>query len=66
GFYPFREVAATLKDPAAEMYRQNVLVVGADFADGPGFIALTDTAPAVPLGYGSGEDLQDHDCKIAQ
>lgn len=66
GFYPFREVAATLKNPAAEMYRQNVLVVGADFADGPGFIALTDTAPAIPLGYGSGEDVQDHDCKIAK
>lgn len=66
GFYPFREVAGTLKGPASEMYRQNVLVVGADFADGPGFIALTDTAPAVPLGTGSGEEVQDHDCKIAQ
>lgn len=65
-FNPFREVAATLKDPAGEMYRQNVVVVGAEFADGPGFIVLTDTAPAVPLGYGSGEDVQDHDCKIAR
>jgi len=70
-FDPFREVAATLKDPASEMARQNIVVVGADFATGasvsaPGFIVLTDQAPAIPMGFGGGEEVQDHTCAIAQ
>lgn len=65
-FNPFRSIAATLSDPAASMYRRNVVVVGADFTSGPGFIALTDDAPAVPMGYGGGEDVQDHSCAVAK
>lgn len=66
GFNPFLEIAKTLKDPTTQMYRQNVIVVGAEFSDGPGFLAITDTAPAEKLGYGSGENVQDHDCKVAR
>jgi CDP-diacylglycerol pyrophosphatase len=65
-FNPFRAIAATLSDPTTQMALQNVVIVGADFASGPGFIALTDRAPSVPLGYGGGEDVQDHSCAIAR
>jgi CDP-diacylglycerol pyrophosphatase len=59
-FNPFLALAKTLKDPATEMGNHNLVVVGADFAEGPGFIVLTDVAP---LGKG-GEDVQDHSCAI--
>ena len=59
-FNPFLALAKTLKDPATEMGNHNLVVVGADFADGPGFIVLTDVAQ---LGKG-GEDVQDHSCAI--
>ncbi|MFB2564746.1 CDP-diacylglycerol diphosphatase [Rhizobium sp. IMFF44] len=59
-FNPFLALARTLKDPAKEMGDHNLVVVGADFADGPGFIVLTDVAPP---GMG-GEDVQDHSCAI--
>ncbi|TXI11015.1 MAG: CDP-diacylglycerol diphosphatase [Rhizobium sp.] len=59
-FNPFLALAKTLKDPAREMGDHNLVVVGANFADGPGFIVLSDVA--MP-GMG-GEDIQDHSCKI--
>jgi CDP-diacylglycerol pyrophosphatase len=65
-FKPFLAVAATVSNPSADMARQNVVVVGADFSNGPGFIVLTDKAPAIPMGFGGGEDVQDHTCAIAQ
>jgi CDP-diacylglycerol pyrophosphatase len=70
-FNPFRDVAQTLSDPASQMRRQNIVVVGAEFSGDPGqtvpgFLVLTDQAPAIPLGYGSGEDVQDHTCALAQ
>lgn len=65
-FNPFSEVAVKLGTPAKDMYRRNIVVAGADFTDGPGFLVLTDEAPTVPLGFGGGEDVQDHDCAIAR
>ncbi|KAA1179888.1 CDP-diacylglycerol diphosphatase [Rhizobium tropici] len=59
-FNPFLALAKTLKDPAKEMGDHNLVVTGANFADGPGFIVLTDVA--LP-GMG-GEDVQDHSCAI--
>jgi CDP-diacylglycerol pyrophosphatase len=59
-FNPFMALAKTLKDPTTEMGDHNLAVVGANFADGPGFIVLTDIAQ---LGKG-GEDVQDHSCAI--
>jgi CDP-diacylglycerol pyrophosphatase len=69
-FNPFLAVAETLADPARDMAYQNIVVVGAEFSTGagatePGFIALTDRAPTVPMGYGGGEEVQDHACAIA-
>ena len=54
------ELAKTLKDPAKDMGDRNLVVVGANFAEGPGFIILTDVAKP---GMG-GEDVQDHSCAI--
>lgn len=59
-FNPVLALAKSLKDPAKEMSDHNLVVVGANFADGPGFIVLTDVAT---LGMG-GEDVQDHSCSI--
>lgn len=59
-FNPFLALARTLKDPAKEMGDHNLVVVGANFTDGPGFIVLTDVATP---GMG-GEDVQDHSCAI--
>jgi CDP-diacylglycerol pyrophosphatase len=64
-FNPFLALAVRLKDPDSEMALHNLVVAGAEFADGPGFIILTDTAPAAVYGYAGGEDIQDHDCAIA-
>jgi CDP-diacylglycerol pyrophosphatase len=70
-FNPFRAVAETLADPAHDMALQNVVVVGARFPTDTGtttdgFLVLTDRAPSVPLGYGGGEDVQDHACALAK
>lgn len=59
-YNPFLELAKTLKSPAKEMGDHNLVVAGANFSDGPGFIVLTDIATP---GMG-GEDVQDHSCAI--
>lgn len=63
-YNPFLALAKILKDPSTEMAKQNLVVVGAQFSNGPGFIILTDEAPAVTGGFGGGEDVQDHACAI--
>jgi CDP-diacylglycerol pyrophosphatase len=63
-YNPFLELAKTLKDPSTEMAKQNLVVVGANFSTGPGFIVLTDEAPAAAVGLSGGEDVQDHTCAI--
>ncbi|WP_429931736.1 CDP-diacylglycerol diphosphatase [Agrobacterium vitis] len=64
GYNPFLALAKTLKDPSTEMASHNLVVVGASFATGPGFIILTDVAPAATIGFSGGEDVQDHSCQI--
>ncbi|MCF1469171.1 CDP-diacylglycerol diphosphatase [Agrobacterium vitis] len=64
GYNPFLALAKTLKDPSTEMASHNLVVVGASFASGPGFIILTDVAPAAIVGFSGGEDVQDHSCQI--
>ncbi|MUO82300.1 CDP-diacylglycerol diphosphatase [Agrobacterium vitis] len=64
GYNPFLALAKTLKDPSTEMASHNLVVVGASFASGPGFIILTDIAPAAIVGFSGGEDVQDHSCRI--
>ena len=62
---PFRVLAN--QDPAAsaDMGHHTLVVVGATFPDsGDGFVLL-DTKTDIPHGnFASGEELQDHDCKI--
>jgi CDP-diacylglycerol pyrophosphatase len=63
-FNPFIALAKTLTNPSVEMANRNLVVVGADFAEGPGFLVLSDIAQATIFGYGGGEDVQDHTCAI--
>ncbi|MDR3493499.1 MAG: CDP-diacylglycerol diphosphatase [Ancalomicrobiaceae bacterium] len=63
-FNPFIALAATLADPAHEMASRNLVVVGTDFAEGPGFLVLSDVAPAAGAWSAGGEDVQDHSCAI--
>ncbi len=70
---PFRILAASLPDPAAEMGGHTLVLVG-DVHDGrPDFVLLDGQASLlarmlwshVRIGSGSGEELEDHDCRIA-
>ncbi len=70
---PFRLLAASLADPAAEMGRHTLVLVGATRSGRPGFVLLDGmsgplsiTIPlGIKLGPGSGEELEDHACRIA-
>lgn len=70
---PFRVLASSLADPSAEMGRHTLVLVGASRHGRPGFILLdgkagllsTTLSPAIKLGSGSGEELEDHTCRIA-
>ncbi|HBF28759.1 CDP-diacylglycerol diphosphatase [Rhizobium sp.] len=63
-YNPFLALAKSLKDPTTEMGKYNLVVVGANFATGPGFIVLSDEAPGMTGGFAGGEDVQDHACAI--
>ncbi len=75
GADPFRLLAASLADPATEMERHTLVLVGATRNGEPGFVLLDGMAgplsAALPLGIrlgigsGSGEELEDHACRIA-
>jgi CDP-diacylglycerol pyrophosphatase len=41
------------------------VLAGADFGGHPGFILLANRADPLHGDFGSGEELQDHDCRIA-
>lgn len=64
GFNPFLALAKALADPATEMAGHNLVVVGETFAEGPGFLVLSDVAPAAGAWHAGGEDVQDHTCAI--
>ncbi|MBB2165693.1 CDP-diacylglycerol diphosphatase [Gluconacetobacter sp. 1b LMG 1731] len=66
GTYPFRRLAASLADPAREMGGHTLVVVGTVWPGGrPGFILLDDMVKPVSGDRASGEELQDHTCRIA-
>jgi|GEM_PF-22033 len=59
---PFVVLARGLKVPPGEMGAWTLVLAGATFSDGPGFVLLAGrTDPAVGFD-GSGEELQDHAC----
>ncbi|MGO4871328.1 MAG: CDP-diacylglycerol diphosphatase [Roseiarcus sp.] len=60
---PFRLLADGLEGAKDHMGLETLVAVGANFAGKPGFILLADHAELAAGGHG--EDLQDHDCKVA-
>lgn len=71
---PFQVLAHSLADPATEMASHTLVLVGAEWHGQPGFILLDGKAgalsatlsPRIKLGSGSGEELEDHACRIAR
>lgn len=71
---PFQVLAHSLADPETEMARHTLVLVGAERHGQPGFFLLdgkagalsTTLSPRIKLGSGSGEELEDHACRIAQ
>jgi CDP-diacylglycerol pyrophosphatase len=62
---PFRLLAQGLHVKAKDMGAWTLVVTGAHFADGKnGFVLLADKANTALGNVGSGEELQDHDCKL--
>ncbi|HUO43544.1 MAG TPA: CDP-diacylglycerol diphosphatase [Burkholderiales bacterium] len=63
---PFEIVAGTLPAAKQAMADYTIFVAGAVFADGkPGFYLLVDRAFSVPGDYAHAEELQDHNCSLA-
>lgn len=63
---PFQRLAATLKDPVAEMGAHTLVLVGETFPDGPGFLLLDDHVDLLRHDLAGGESLQDHDCSLSR
>lgn len=62
---PFQLLASGLPGAAQQMGNYTLVLVGAEFpAAGPGFILLAGKADLTHGDFGSGEDLQDHDCAL--
>jgi len=59
---PFRALASGLRVPPAEMGAWTLVLAGATFKDGPGFVLLAARADPAGGYDGSGEDIQDHQC----
>lgn len=70
---PFSLLARSLADPRREMGGHTLVLVGAERNGEAGFILLDGKIPAfavalspwVKLGFGSGEELEDHRCQLA-
>ena len=64
---PFKLLARGVPGAAADMGHHTLVVVGMWYDDGgPGFVILDDHADLAHGDRASGEDLQDHDCKIGR
>jgi CDP-diacylglycerol pyrophosphatase len=63
---PFLLLADGVPGARAAMGKHTLVVVGATFAGAPGFVILDDQADPATDDRASGEELQDHNCTIAQ
>ncbi|WP_428375680.1 CDP-diacylglycerol diphosphatase [Lichenicoccus sp.] len=61
---PFRLLAASLHDTRREMGRHTLVLVGTSVPR-PGFFLLDGELDRLRLDFASGEELQDHACRIA-
>ncbi len=61
---PFRLLADGVEGARDHMGLETLVAVGATFGGRPGFVLLADRAELTAGGHG--EDLQDHDCKVAK
>jgi CDP-diacylglycerol pyrophosphatase len=59
---PFVVLARGLNVPSGEMGAWTLVLAGATFSDGPGFVLLAARTDPARGFDGSGEELQDHDC----
>jgi CDP-diacylglycerol pyrophosphatase len=70
---PFRLLADSLRNPAREMGAHTLVLAGAERSGQAGFFLLDGRAPGfavvvspwLKLGFGSGEELEDHQCLLA-
>lgn len=63
---PFKLLADGVPGARAAMGNHTLVVVGATFAGAPGFVILDDQTDPANDDRASGEELQDHNCTIAQ
>lgn len=63
---PFHLLAEGLPGARAHMGAYTLVLVGASFAGKPGFVLLAGRADLTAGNTGSGEALQDHDCRIGR
>ncbi|MBB5719093.1 CDP-diacylglycerol pyrophosphatase [Stakelama sediminis] len=64
---PFKLLAKGMKVAPADMGAWTLVLTGVHFANGaPGFVLLAARADPARKRYGSGEELQDHACAVAQ
>ena len=64
GVRPLALLADGVPDAKAHMAGESLIAIGATFAGKPGFVLLADHAELAAGGHA--EDLQDHDCAVAQ
>jgi CDP-diacylglycerol pyrophosphatase len=65
GANPFLMLARSSPEVRANMGDYTLVVAGAAFAGKPGFVLLADRADRAAGNFGSGEELQDHECTLA-
>ncbi len=65
GVNPFRMLADAGQDERAHMGDYTLVIAGVAFGGRPGFILLADRADLPNGDFGSGEELQDHECAVA-
>ena len=66
GINPFHLLADGDLKATAELGLHTLVVVGAAFGDKRGFVVFDNVANRLMGDFASGEELQDHDCKLAR